>query len=36
MSYFSTTDGRSLWYEDTGNGQPLLCLAGLTRCSRDF
>lgn len=36
MSYYSTSDDRSLWFEDTGSGQPLLCLAGLTRCSRDF
>ncbi len=36
MAYFTTSDGRRLYYEDTGTGQPLLCLAGLTRNCRDF
>lgn len=36
MAAFTTTDGLRLFYEDEGTGQPLLCLAGLTRCSRDF
>lgn len=33
---FTTTDGLSLYYEDSGEGKPLLCLAGLTRNARDF
>ena len=33
---FTTTDGLSLYYEDAGEGKPLLCLAGLTRNARDF
>jgi pimeloyl-ACP methyl ester carboxylesterase len=36
MATFQTTDNKTLFYEDTGTGQPLVCLAGLTRCSRDF
>ncbi|MCE8516667.1 alpha/beta hydrolase [Ruegeria pomeroyi] len=36
MASFTTSDGLRLFYEDEGSGQPLLCLAGLTRCSRDF
>ncbi|MCG6559879.1 alpha/beta hydrolase [Ruegeria sp. 1NDH52C] len=36
MASFTTSDGLRLFYEDEGTGQPLLCLAGLTRCSRDF
>jgi pimeloyl-ACP methyl ester carboxylesterase len=40
MSFFTTSDGHKLYFSDTvessGEGQPLLCLAGLTRCSRDF
>ncbi len=36
MARFATADGLSLYYEDTGTGQPLLCLPGLTRNSRDF
>jgi len=36
MSYFTTTDGRRLHYTDVGEGQPLLCLAGLTRNGLDF
>lgn len=33
---FTTSDGVSLAYEDSGEGLPLLCLAGLTRNARDF
>ncbi|UWS79002.1 alpha/beta hydrolase [Phaeobacter sp. G2] len=38
MSYFTTSDGLSLFYEESGTptGTPLICLAGLTRDSRDF
>ncbi|MBT3141703.1 alpha/beta hydrolase [Phaeobacter gallaeciensis] len=36
MANFQTSDNRRLYFEDAGTGQPLLCLAGLTRCSRDF
>ncbi|AXT26917.1 alpha/beta hydrolase [Ruegeria sp. AD91A] len=36
MPEFMTTDGRRIYYEETGTGTPLLCLAGLTRNSRDF
>ncbi len=36
MAFFTTSDGRRLYFEDTGTGKPLLCLAGLTRNSRDF
>jgi pimeloyl-ACP methyl ester carboxylesterase len=36
MSRFTTSDGISLYYEDEGEGLPLLCLAGLTRTARDF
>lgn len=38
MSYFTTSDGLSLFYEESGTptGIPLICLAGLTRDSRDF
>lgn len=36
MANFTTSDGLTLHYEDTGTGQPLLCLAGLTRNTRDF
>ncbi|THH37127.1 alpha/beta hydrolase [Aliishimia ponticola] len=36
MSRFTTSDGLSLHYEDSGDGLPVLCLAGLTRTSRDF
>lgn len=36
MASFKTRDGLCLHYTDTGTGQPLLCLPGLTRCSRDF
>lgn len=36
MPTFQTTDGLTLFYEDECEGLPLLCLAGLTRDSRDF
>ena len=36
MARLITTDGLALHYEDTGAGQPLLCLPGLTRNTRDF
>lgn len=36
MAFFTTSDDTRLYYSDTGTGTPLLCLAGLTRCSRDF
>lgn len=36
MPRFETSDGLSLFYEDAGEGLPLLCLSGLTRDSRDF
>lgn len=36
MARFTTSDGLSLHYEDTGAGLPLLCLSGLTRNARDF
>lgn len=36
MPRFATSDGLSLHYTDHGNGHPLLCLPGLTRCGRDF
>lgn len=36
MSFFQTSDNRKLHFDDTGSGQPLLCLAGLTRNGMDF
>ena len=36
MPKFTTSDGLSLYYEDEGSGLPILCLAGLTRTTRDF
>ncbi len=36
MPRFATSDGLSLHYEDTGTGQALICLPGLTRNTRDF
>lgn len=36
MPRFTTSDGLSLHFEDTGEGAPVLCLAGLTRNGRDF
>ncbi|UWQ80112.1 alpha/beta hydrolase [Leisingera sp. S132] len=36
MPFFDTSGGLRLHYTDTGEGLPLLCLAGLTRDGRDF
>ena len=36
MSFFRANDGTQLYFEDAGEGLPVLCLAGLTRNSRDF
>lgn len=36
MSWFTTADGIRLHFSDSGSGQPLLCLAGLTRNGLDF
>ncbi|PJE29123.1 Pimeloyl-ACP methyl ester carboxylesterase [Pseudooceanicola antarcticus] len=36
MPHFTAADGASLYYEDAGEGLPLLCLSGLTRNGRDF
>lgn len=33
---FTTSDGLQLYYEDEGEGIPILCLPGLTRNVRDF
>ncbi|MEM9577990.1 MAG: alpha/beta hydrolase [Pseudomonadota bacterium] len=36
MPKFTTSDGLLLHYTDEGDGLPVLCLAGLTRTTRDF
>ncbi len=36
MQHFTADDGARIAYRDSGTGQPLLCLAGLTRNSSDF
>lgn len=36
MPHFNAQDGTQLYFEETGRGLPILCLAGLTRNSRDF
>ncbi len=36
MEHFTSFDGLNLAYSDEGQGFPVLCLAGLTRNSRDF
>lgn len=36
MPSFTSSDGLSLFFRDEGTGRPLVCLAGLTRDSRDF
>ncbi|TNF64092.1 MAG: alpha/beta hydrolase, partial [Rhodobacteraceae bacterium] len=36
MPHFTSSDGLKLWYEDEGEGLPVLCLSGLTRTTRDF
>ena len=35
-SFFTTTDGTRLAYDDQGQGLPVLCLPGLTRTMADF
>lgn len=36
MPFFHADDGTRLYFEETGEGLPVLCLAGLTRNTRDF
>lgn len=36
MGRYSACDATSLFYRDEGQGLPLICLAGLTRCGSDF
>jgi pimeloyl-ACP methyl ester carboxylesterase len=36
MPHFTTADGTKLYFEDNGQGLPILCLPGLTRNTRDF
>lgn len=36
MATFTTSDGLRLYYTDTGNGLPILCLSGLGRTGADF
>ncbi|MEM8538373.1 MAG: alpha/beta hydrolase [Pseudomonadota bacterium] len=36
MATFTTSDGVSIYFDISGSGPPLLCLAGLTRNSTDF
>ncbi len=36
MTFFTAADGTRLHFEDEGAGLPVLCLAGLTRTTRDF
>lgn len=36
MPHFTTPDGTKLYYEESGKGIPVLCLAGLTRNTADF
>ncbi len=36
MAHFTSSDGLSIYYEDEGEGLPILCLAGLTRTTSDF
>ncbi|MEP5728368.1 MAG: alpha/beta hydrolase [Sulfitobacter sp.] len=36
MPHFTTSDGLELFYEDSGEGLPILCLPGLTRTTADF
>lgn len=36
IQHFTADDGARLAYRDTGQGLPLLCLAGLTRTMADF
>ena len=36
MPHFTTSDGLNIYYEDEGDGLPILCLPGLTRTTADF
>ena len=36
MPQFKAADGTKLYYQDSGKGIPVLCLAGLTRNTADF
>ena len=36
MPHFTTSDGLNIYYEDDGDGLPILCLPGLTRTTADF
>jgi pimeloyl-ACP methyl ester carboxylesterase len=36
LQHFTASDGARIAYRDEGEGQPLLCLAGLTRSGTDF
>ncbi|WP_187429431.1 2-(acetamidomethylene)succinate hydrolase [Roseobacter fucihabitans] len=36
MAHFTTSDGLNLHYTQSGDGVPVLCLAGLTRTTADF
>lgn len=36
MAEFTSSDGLTIAYEDSGTGVPVLCLAGLTRDHHDF
>ncbi|NNE51109.1 MAG: alpha/beta hydrolase [Sulfitobacter sp.] len=36
MATFQSSDGLNLYYEDEGEGLPILCLPGLTRTTADF
>lgn len=36
MAEFTTSDGLRLYYDDHGDGLPVLCLPGLTRTTADF
>ena len=36
MATFQTSDGLNIYFEDQGEGLPILCLPGLTRTTADF
>ncbi|MEN9012608.1 MAG: alpha/beta hydrolase [Yoonia sp.] len=36
MAFFKAADGTKLYFEESGKGIPVLCLAGLTRNTADF
>lgn len=36
MAFFKAADGAKLYFEESGKGIPVLCLAGLTRNTADF